>query len=292
MFGAILGDIIGSPYEFDRNNHKSTDFPLFSDKSRFTDDTVMTCAVAQALMETAGQRDEQIQQRLTACMQTLGRAYPYAGYGGRFARWLTEESPRPYNSWGNGSAMRVSAVGLLYGTMAETLHMAELTAAVTHNHPDGIKGAQAIAAAMYLIRAGAPKQRMAAYITGHFGYDLQRPLDVLRAECVMDVSCRGTVPIALRAFLEGNDFEQVVRMAVSVGGDSDTIACMAGAVASCRYDIPENILEEGRKRLTEPLEDICERFLKYLKENARLPRESWQSLTEDAASGTGEDARI
>jgi len=285
MLGAVLGDIIGSPYEFDSNNVKSTVFPLFSEYSRFTDDTVMTCAVAKALTETLGMPDTAVQSHLIQCMLLLGRKYPNAGYGGKFCQWLSEDNPKPYNSWGNGSAMRVAAVGRLFSTMGETMHMAELTASVSHNHPEGIRGAQATAAAMFLARAGAPKQEIARYITEQFGYDLRRSLDEIRPDYTMDVSCQGSVPIALRAFIEGKDYESTVRLAVSVGGDSDTIACIAGAIAECRYGIPDSILLEGLKRLDNPLKIICRDYLQVLK-GVRPPRESWQSLVYKPAAKT------
>ncbi|MCQ2452189.1 MAG: ADP-ribosylglycohydrolase family protein [Oscillospiraceae bacterium] len=294
MLGAVLGDMIGSPYEFDTYNVKTKDFPLFSEESRFTDDTVMTCAVARALLQARKRKPEEWAALLTVSMQELGRAYPNAGYGGRFAQWLQSENPRPSQSWGNGSAMRVSPAGWMFATMEETLRAAECTAAVTHNHPEGIKGAKALAAAMFLARGGAPKLEIARYVTDHFGYDLRRSLDEIRPDYSMDVSCGGSVPVAIRAFLEGRGFEDTLRLAVSVGGDSDTIACMAGALAECRYSIPEAILREGLRRLDGPLAVICRDFLTYMRSEGRRPRESWQSLVnppeEKSGAGKIEDA--
>ena len=172
MYGAILGDIIGSPYEFDFNNYKSKDFPLFCQRSEFTDDTVMTLAVAKALLDTRGQEDAAIKTALVHQMQRLGRAYPGRGYGAHFNGWLHEDDPHPYNSYGNGSAMRVSAAAELAEDMEQALHLAKLTAEVTHNHPEGIKGAQATAAVMFLARTGSSKADIRTYVEREFGYDL------------------------------------------------------------------------------------------------------------------------
>jgi len=250
MLGAIIGDIVGSPYEHTRNNIKTTQFPLFSEYSRFTDDTVMTCAVAEALMQSYGDSMDNIREKLIRSMQTLGREYPNAGYGGRFIHWIFEDDPQPYNSYGNGSAMRVSPIGWLYSTMDETLDMAALTAEVTHNHPEGIKGAQAVAAAIYLARCGVDKDGIKTYISKTFDYDLETPLDTIRPTYRMDVSCQGSVPQAIRAFIEGNDYENVIRLAVSIGGDSDTIAATAGSIAEAFYGIPTEIEQAVTKNLT------------------------------------------
>ena len=182
MYGAILGDIIGSPYEFDFNNYKSKDFPLFCRHSEFTDDTVMTLAVAKALLDTCGQDDAAIKTALVHQMQQLGRAYPGRGYGTRFIGWLYEAAPRPYNSYGNGSAMRVSAAAELAKNLEQALHLARLTAEVTHNHPEGIKGAQATAAAMFLARTGSSKADIRTYVEREFGYDLSRSCDEIRPD--------------------------------------------------------------------------------------------------------------
>ncbi|MBQ2016649.1 MAG: ADP-ribosylglycohydrolase family protein, partial [Clostridia bacterium] len=186
MLGAIIGDIVGSPYEFDENNIKTTNFPLFTDKSVFTDDTVMTVAVARALMDTYGADDDIIENALTMQMRALGRNYPGRGYGGMFQAWLLVDTAEAYNSFGNGSAMRVAAAGWLYRTLEETLHAAELTARVTHNHPEGIKGAQAVAAAIFLARLRLPKDDIRAYLSRAFGYDLTRTLKQIRPGYKMD----------------------------------------------------------------------------------------------------------
>ena len=202
MYGAILGDIVGSPYEFDCNSYKAKDFPLFSRHSNFTDDTVMTLAVAKALLSTRGQDDTAIKAALVREMQQLGRAYPDRGYGTHFGGWLYEDDPQPYQSYGNGSAMRVSPAAWLAKNMAETLHLAHLTAEVSHNHPEGIKGAQATAAAIFLARTGHGKEKIKAYVEREFGYDLSRSCDEIRPAYHHVEGCQETVPQAITAFLE------------------------------------------------------------------------------------------
>ena len=259
MIGAILGDMIGAPYEFDRGNKTKT-FPLFSEDSEFTDDTVMTIAVAEALMDTYGMPDEEVAEELRFFMRKWGRRYPDAGYGGMFYRWLQTETPRPYNSYGNGSAMRVSSAGWLYDTLEETQHMAMLTAAVTHNHPEGIKGAQAAASAIYLARTGSSKEEIRSFITNEYGYDLSRSCDEIRPGYHHVETCQKTVPEAITAFLEGTDFEDVIRTAVSLGGDCDTLTCIAGGMAEAFYGVPEEIAAEGRKRLPADMLGVLNRF--------------------------------
>ena len=276
MLGAILGDIIGAPYEFDENNVKTTNFPLFSDNSQFTDDTVMTVAVARALMDTYGSDDDTIRNALTMQMRALGRNYPGRGYGGMFQAWLLVDGSEAYNSFGNGSAMRVAAAGWLYRTLPETLHAAELTAEVTHNHPEGIKGAQAIAAAIFLARLQLPKDDIRAYLSRTFGYDLTRSLKTIRPNYHMDETCQGSVPEAITAFLEGNGFVDVVRKAVSLGGDSDTIACMAGGIAEAYYGIPEQLEKEAFSRLTPDLAATVMKFRRFYVEHSGLPLDGWQ----------------
>ena len=197
MYGAILGDIVGSPYEFDCNNYKAKDFPLFSCRSDFTDDTVMTLAVAKALLSTRGQDDAAIEAALVREMQQLGRAYPDRGYGTHFGGWLYEDDPQPYQSYGNGSAMRVSSAAWLAKDMAESLHLAQLTAEVTHDHPEGIKGAQAVAAAIFLARTGHGKAEIKAHVERKFGYDLSRSCDEIRPTYHHVESCQETVPQAI-----------------------------------------------------------------------------------------------
>lgn len=264
MYGAILGDIIGSPYEFDRGN-KSKDFPLFSRNSKFTDDSVMTLAVADAFLSIAPNTDDaEIRRRLIQSMQTYGRKYPYAGYGGMFRRWLKDPIPQPYGSYGNGSAMRVSSAGWLFDDLETVRHMARLSAEVTHNHPEGIKGAEATASAIYLARTGRTKAEIKAYIEANFHYDLSRSCDEIRPTYRHVESCQETVPEAITAFLEGVSFEDVIRTAVSLGGDCDTLTCIAGSIAEGFYGVPEELKQQCRERLPEDLRKILRRFEKTL----------------------------
>lgn len=248
MLGAITGDMVGAPYEFDRGS-KTKKFPLWSRGSHFTDDTVMTVAVAQALMNAGSGSDEEITAAVQASMQKWGRKYPFAGYGGMFRRWLVSRDPKPYGSFGNGSAMRASAVGFMYDTLERTRKVAALTAMVTHNHPEGIKGAEATASAIFLARGGSLKDEIKAYIEREFGYDLSRTCDEIRPTYHHVESCQQTVPEAITAFLEGNSFEDVIRTAVSLGGDCDTLTCIAGGLAEAYYGVSEDIEKECRKRL-------------------------------------------
>ena len=252
MLGAIIGDIIGSVYEW--HNIKTTDFPLFQKRCRPTDDSIMTIAVAEGLVSSWEKGEEEIRKAVIQSMQAWGRKYPDAGYGGSFRKWLRSANPQPYNSWGNGSAMRVSSVGWLYSSLTEVEKMARLTAEVTHNHPEGIRGAQALAAAVFLARTKPDKNIIKAYLEEKYGYDLTKSLDEIRPGYVFDVSCQGSVPQAIRAFLEGGSYEETVRLAVSIGGDSDTIACMAGSAAEAYYGIPEEIKTKGLRYL-----DDCQR---------------------------------
>ncbi len=259
MVGAILGDMIGAPYEFDRGN-KTKDFPLFSEGSQFTDDSVMTAAVAEALMDSSGKSDEEVKKALVRSMQKWGRRYPDAGYGARFIHWIWADDPQPYGSFGNGSAMRVASAGWLYGSLEETRHMAKLTAEVTHNHPEGIKGAEAAASAIWLARKGSSKEKIKDYIVREFGYDLSRTCDEIRPRYHHVESCQETVPEAIAAFLEGQSFEDVIRTAVSLGGDCDTLTCIAGSMAEAFYGIPGILEAECRNRLPEDMKAVLDRF--------------------------------
>ncbi|MGI6013636.1 MAG: ADP-ribosylglycohydrolase family protein [Oscillospiraceae bacterium] len=270
MIGAILGDIVGSPYEFDMYNIKTKDFPLFSAHSMITDDSIMTLAVAQALMNGFGDK-ERSRQELIECMQRLGHQYPDAGYGSRFLGWLYEDHPEPYSSFGNGAAMRVSSVAWLYNTLPEVLDYAALTAEVTHNHPEGIKGAQATAAAIFLARTGATKEEIKHYIETSFGYALNRSCDEIRPTYHHVESCQETVPEAITAFLEGNSFEDVLRTAVSLGGDSDTLAAIAGSIAEGFYDIPQTLRMEAVNRMDDTLRGIFIIYHQFLFEHLQIP---------------------
>ncbi len=259
MIGALLGDMIGAPYEFDRGA-KTKDFPLFSKHSEFTDDSVMTIAVAEALLDTLGQPDEDITAALVASMQKWCKKYPNSGYGGMFIRWLHEKNPKPYGSFGNGSAMRVSPAGWLFDDIETTRQMAALTASVSHNHPEGIKGAEAIASAIFLARTGSSKEDIKNYIINEFGYDLSRTCDEIRPGYHHVETCQETVPEAITAFMEGQDFEDVIRTAVSLGGDCDTLTCIAGSMAEAFYGVPDEIAAECRKRLPEDINAVLDRF--------------------------------
>lgn len=268
MFGAILGDMIGAPYEFDMGD-KTKDFPLFGNRSNFTDDSVMTAAVAEALLGTMGGTDEEIKAALVRSMQKWGRRYPFAGYGARFIGWVFSEKPEPYFSCGNGSAMRVSAAGWLGDTLEEARRLARLSAEVTHNHPEGIKGAEATAAAIFLARTGKTKAEIRGYTVREFGYDLSRTCDEIRPEYCHDETCQKTVPEALTAFLEGESFEDVIRTAVSLGGDCDTLTCIAGSVAEAFYGIPEELIREAKKRISEDILEVEERLYRKIGEENR-----------------------
>jgi len=275
MYGAILGDIIGSPYEFDMGD-KTKDFPLFSKRSEFTDDSVMTVAVAEAFMNaqatnikhfehgwyvsTEDAPEEVIRAKLVESMQKWGHRYPRAGYGLRFCDWLDSEDPHPYSSWGNGSAMRVSAVAWLYSDLETVRKMARLSADVTHNHPEGIKGAEATAAAIFLGRNGYTKSEIKAYLEDQFHYCLNRTCDEIRPNYHHVESCQETVPEAITAFLEGNSFEDVIRTAVSLGGDCDTLTCIAGSIAEGFYGVPEELKQECRNRLPKDLLAVLDTF--------------------------------
>ncbi len=266
MYGAFLGDMIGAPYEFDMGD-KTKVFPLFSKDSVFTDDSVMTAAVAEALLDAAGGSETEVKEALVRFMRKWGAKYPYAGYGGRFSEWLFAADPQPYGSYGNGSAMRVSSVGWLYDTLEETRKAARLTAEVTHNHPEGIKGAEATASAIFLARTGAGKEEIHDYVVREFGYDLSRTCDEIRPTYRHVESCQKTVPEAITAFLDGLDFEDVIRTAVSLGGDSDTLTCIAGSIAEAYYGVPEPLKEACRLRLPEDMQALLLRF-----DEVRKPR--------------------
>lgn len=250
MLGAIAGDIIGSVYE--GRPIKTTDFPLFSADSRFTDDTVLTVAVADAILKGTG---------ITSALKSFGRRYPDAGYGESFYRWLFSEHSKPYNSWGNGAAMRVSPAGFAFASVDQVLAEAQRTAEVSHNHPEGIKGAQATALGIYLARSGATKDRIRWETERRFGYDLHRSLKDIRPGYHFDVSCQRSVPESIIAFLESDDVESAIRNAVSLGGDSDTMACIAGGIAQAFYGwIPGHIESGVRERLPEDLLAVVDAF--------------------------------
>lgn len=250
MLGAIAGDIIGSTHEFCPT--KTVEFPLFTEASKFTDDTVLSVATAFSLL-TDGDYAENY--------RIFGRLYPLAGYGKGFKEWLASKGGKPYGSWGNGSAMRVGPVGFAFDTEAEVLREAERSAAVTHDHPEGIKGAQAVALGILLARQGAEPDRIRKELTDRFGYDLDRTVKSIRPDYAFDVSCQGSVPEAIICFLEAGDWEEAVRLAVSLGGDADTQACMAGVLAQAGFGhLPSEIELATRKMLPEHLLEVVEDF--------------------------------
>ena len=248
MYGAILGDMVGAPYEYDRSE-KRKDFPLWIESSRKTDDTVMTLAVAEALLDTRFKSDDKIRNAVILSMKKYGKLYPYEGYGSRFSWWLSSSESKPYNSFGNGSAMRISAAGWLFNSIEKTRKVARITAEVTHNHPEGIKGAESVASIIFLARTGRSKDEIRQYVIDEFKYDLSKTCDEIRPTYQHVESCQETVPQAITAFLEGTDFEDVIRNAVSLGGDCDTLTCIAGSMAEAMYGVPEDMKQEVRKRL-------------------------------------------
>ena len=261
MYGAILGDIIGSPYEFDFFNIKTKEFPLFSKRSTFTDDSVMTLAVARAIMDTDDKSDnELLRKNMIFSMQALGRAYPDAGYGANFIYWLYDTDPKPYGSWGNGSAMRVSSAGWLFDNLNDVRRAARISAEVSHNHPEGIKGAESVASAIFLARTGSDKNDIRDYVCTKFNYNLSRTCDEIRPNYHHVESCMETVPEAITAFLESKDFEDCIRTAVSLGGDCDTLTAIAGSIGEAFYGIPESLKNECRMRLPDDLLSILTDF--------------------------------
>lgn len=264
MIGAIIGDIAGSKYEF--NNIKTKQFPLFSKGCEFTDDTVITIAVSNALLKASGGAD--FKRELIEEMHRLGAAYPLAGYGGRFERWLLEGRTQPYGSFGNGSAMRVSPCGFIADSLEDALKKARQSAEVTHDHPEGIKGAQATAACIFLARTGARKEQIKEYVQQNF-YELSETLDEIRPNYYFNETCQQTVPQAIQAFLEAEDFEDAIRNAVSLGGDSDTLACITGGISEAYFGVPQELKEKAMSYLTEELAAAVESFYNFA-EGSRL----------------------
>jgi len=250
MIGSIAGDIIGSVYE--RCPIKTKEFPLFHPRCRFTDDSVLTAAVADAILTG---------RPYVQSVREIGRRYPDAGYGGTFIGWLHSDHPQPYNSWGNGAAMRVSPVGFAFDTMDKVLSEAAQTAGISHNHPEGIKGAQATALSVFLAREGHPKEEIRAQISRRFGYNLHRTVDDIRPAYTFDISCQGTVPEAIIAFLDSRSYEDAVRNAISLGGDSDTLACITGGIAEAFYGgVPDGVRAKVEEILPPDLWQITEAF--------------------------------
>ena len=250
LLGALAGDVIGSVYEY--NAPKSTEFKLFTPYSQITDDSVLTIAIADAIINRRSYLD---------CVREYALKFPGSGYGGYFRQWMYSKNPQPYNSFGNGSAMRVSPVGWAFDTVEETLRQAKASAEITHNHPEGIKGAQAVALAIFWARNGATKEQIRSEITKQFGYDLSFTLDEIRPGYRFDETCQKNVPPAIVAFLESNDFEAAIRNAISLGGDADTLAAITGSIAEAFYGgVPEEIVDEVRQRVPDALWAIVKAF--------------------------------
>ena len=261
IIGAVCGDIIGSAYEFHKT--KDMNFKLFTPRSKFTDDTVMTCAVAEWLVDDPKHSHEQ----LVKIMHRYGEEYPHAGYGGMFGRWLRNQLTEPYNSFGNGSAMRVSPCGYYVKSLDEALQLAQISAEVTHNNPEGIIGAQAVAAMIYLVRSGEYSEKGKAFLKNHCFYDLDKiseNWETIQRDYDFDVTCQGSVPEAIYCAMKNISspmgYENTIREAVSLGGDADTQGAIAGGIAAAVCEVPDDILNECLDRLDPPLADVIERF--------------------------------
>lgn len=263
MLGAIAGDIIGSVHEWKPLREDWASFPLFTAQNHFTDDTVMTVAIANALQK--GADNAELRNEIIDSMHEYGSRWPRAGYGGNFGKWLRNRDRQPYNSFGNGSAMRVSPVGWVAKTLEEAEYLAGCSADVTHNHPEGIKGAQAVAGAIWLARTGSSKDDIRKYVTSRYNYDLSRRVKEIRENYKFDVTCQGSVPEAISAFLESSNFEEAVRKAVWLGGDADTQAAIAGSIAEAFYGVvPENIAVKTLEYLDDKLRSDYWTWMEWL----------------------------
>ena len=250
MIGSIIGDIVGSVFE--HRNIKTTEFKLFNFGARFTDDTVLTVAIADAILN---------ELPYDTTLQKWGQNYPGRGYGNHFDSWLHSENPTPYNSWGNGSAMRVSPIGFAFDDLERVLIEAKKSAEVSHNHPEGITGAQAVAVAIYLARTGSSKKEIRDFIMNKFNYNLNRTVEEIRPDYKFDISCQGSVPEAIICFLDSSDFENCIRLSISIGGDSDTIACMAGGIAQAFYkSISPEVVATAKEMLPGDMLSILNEF--------------------------------
>ncbi|MBQ2325998.1 MAG: ADP-ribosylglycohydrolase family protein [Clostridia bacterium] len=258
MLGAIIGDIVGSRFEW--NNYRAKDFEFYHPKCEFTDDSIMTLAIAEAILREKGSM-KKLSRETRHCMHEIGRPYPNSGYGGRFYQWMYSDNMGPYNSFGNGAAMRVSACGLAASSMDEAIGLSKAVTEVTHNHPEGIKGAEATAVAIYMAKAGCTKDEIRSSICESY-YDIDFTIDEIRDTYKFNETCQDTVPQALEAFFESESFEDAIRIAISVGGDSDTLAAITGSIAEAYYGIPVKLREGAKEYLDERLLDILERFEK------------------------------
>jgi ADP-ribosyl-[dinitrogen reductase] hydrolase len=273
LLGAIIGDIVGS--RFEGSNHKGKDFELFDEECRATDDSVMTLAIAKAIMETEkimnseddGMNDyySLLEKMTVRCMQENGRKYPYVGYGWWFSYWIFSDDPKPYNSFGNGAAMRISPVGHIAITESDVIKLSEVVTAVTHNHKEGIKGAEAVAMAIYMVRHGYTKEEIRQRIERDY-YPLDFTIEGIKDTYLFDASCQNTVPQAIVAFLESVSFEDAIRNAVSIGGDSDTIAAITGSIAEAYYTVPEDLKEKALTYLDDELYSIYDEWVRFMDE--------------------------
>lgn len=256
MIGAIVGDVVGSRFEF--HNHRNKEFPLFTNSCKVTDDSIMTTAIAIAVMDYK-EHGRPLDEAAVHWMRRIGQPYKNAGYGGRFAQWMYSSDPQPYGSFGNGAAMRVSACAWAADTMTDAMEMSDEVTKVTHNHPEGIKGARAITAAIFMARTGCSKDEIYEFIDQNY-YSLNKSVNKIRETLQFDETCQGTVPVAIQCFYESEDFEDCLRLAISVGGDSDTIAAIACSIAEAYYGIPEEIREKVLTFVPQQLKDILFRF--------------------------------
>lgn len=261
VIGALAGDIIGSKYEF--HNHRSTEFPLFAPDCEATDDSVMTVAIMKALIDSDGD-DGKLYECAVSAMREIGRNYPSCGYGGRFQLWMFSSEPKPYNSFGNGAAMRVSPVAYVSRSIEEARRKADLVTSPTHNHPEGIKGAEVTAAAVYMALHGFSKGKILSLAGKYYALDFNT--DEIRQTYKFDETCAGTIPQALVCFREAGSYEEAVRLAVSIGGDSDTLAAIAGSIAGAYYGVPDKIATKAFAYLDERLFGICMRFVDYVQQ--------------------------
>ncbi|MGI6405296.1 MAG: ADP-ribosylglycohydrolase family protein [Syntrophaceticus sp.] len=283
MLGAIIGDIVGSRFEF--NNHRSMDFDLFAPGCFVTDDSIMTLAVAKGIMETEkrvessvsdyrfdGEYHHLLSEMTVKYMQEIGRQYPNCGYGGMFARWIFSDHPEPYNSFGNGAAMRISPVGFVAGTELEATSLSGTITSVTHDHEEGIKGAEATVIAIFLALNGFTKSEIRDRISNEY-YSLDFTIDEIRPTYIFNETCQKTVPQAIECFLESDSFEDAIRIAISLGGDSDTIAAITGAMAEAYYGVPDDIRHKGLAYLDEELRSIYDQWEKFIgKERKNQPK--------------------
>jgi type I restriction enzyme M protein len=268
MIGAIVGDIVGSRFEWD--NIKTKDFDFLTDRCFFTDDSVMSLAVAKALLECTGADNwDNLSNHAAKTMQDVGRPYPNCGYGGMFSRWMYSDNPAPYNSYGNGAAMRVSACGFAAKTLGEAILLSRKVTEITHNHPEGIKGAEATAVCIYLARKGKDIPEIREYVHQNY-YPLDFTLDGIRGSYQYDVTCQGSVPQAITAFLESTSFEDAIRNAISIGGDSDTLAAITGSIAEAHYGVPDAIRKQALTYLDERLLKILTNFENAYPADSRL----------------------